>query len=223
MLITLNVTKETYQKWVEVASAIREVDDYYDTSDGCRYLPGEMFPPIITRAKFNHPDINEVRCGWFILVDVGEDVAQYTTFGGNSWGMKKEKGDESFIAYFYGHRSRIRDFIKMMKDSDPSFKKETASIIVHESAAPSAMHWWETKDEYAARRAAEKEEARRRSDRKFARENNPFSVLKGIKAKQNYCKYRVQRGTATISLAYLILFTKQTNERKEIAEGINLH
>ena len=78
----------------------------------------------------------------------------------------------------------------MMKDSDPAFKKESADITVHESAAPSDMHWWEIKDEYEKRRAAEKEaakirseESRRRSDRKFAKENNPFSILKGIKAK----------------------------------------
>ena len=185
MLITLNVTKEVFEKWNEVAKATREADGYYDTPHGRRYISGEIFPPIVTRVtKFYNREDNEVKCGWV----TNEDVAQYTTCGGNSWGMKKD--GESFIAYFSGRRSRIRDFIDMMKDSDPSFKKETASIIVHESAAPSDMHWWEIKDEYEARRAAEKEAAkkravenRRRSDRKFAKENNPFSVLKGIKAK----------------------------------------
>lgn len=185
MFLTLNVSKEIFEQWVSVAKETREADNFYDTPHGRRYIPGEIFPLIITRVtKFYNRENNEVKCGWI----TNDDVAQYTTCGGNSWGMKKD--GESFIAYFSGRRSRIRDFIDMMKDSDPSFKKETASIIVHESAAPSDMHWWEIKDEYEARRAAEKEAAkkravenRRRSDRKFAKENNPFSVLKGIKAK----------------------------------------
>lgn len=185
MFLTLNVTKEVFEKWMEVAKATREGDTYYDTPHGRRYISGEIFPPIVARVtKFYNREDNEVKCGWV----TSEDVAQYTTCGGNSWGMRKE--GESFIAYFSGRRSRIKDFINMMKDSDPSFKKETAKVKIHESAAPADMKWWEIKDEYEARRAAEKEAAkkraadnRKRSDRRFAQENNPFSILKGIKSK----------------------------------------
>ena len=99
--------------------------------------------------------------------------------------MKKD--GESFIAYFSGRRSRIRDFINMMKDSDSSFTKEAEKVIVRESSAPADMKWWEIKDEYLERKAVEKEAAkkraadnRKRSDRKFAQENNPFAVLKGV-------------------------------------------
>ena len=78
----------------------------------------------------------------------------------------------------------------MMKEANPTFVKEAEKVKIHESAAPADMYWWEIKDEYEARKATEKEAAkkraadnRKRSDRRFAKENNPFSVLKGIKAK----------------------------------------
>lgn len=185
MFLTLNVSKEVFEKWVSVAKETRENDYYYDTPHGRRTIDGNIFPPIVTRVtKFYNRDDNEVKCGW----TTSEDVAQYVTCGGNAWGMKEE-GDK-YIAYFSGRRSRIRDFIEMMKDSDSSFKKETANTIVHESAAPADMKWWEIKDEYLERKAVEKEAAkkraeenRRKSDRRFAQENNPFSVLKGIQNK----------------------------------------
>ena len=185
MLITLNVTKEVFTKWTEVAKATREADNFYDTPHGRRTMSGEFFPEIVVRMDNHYPGSpSEVKCGWHFT----DTSIQYGTCGGNIWGMKKT-GDK-YVAYFSGRRSRIRDFIEMVKDSDPAFKKESADITVHESAAPSDMHWWEIKDEYEKRRAAEKEaakirseESRRRSDRKFAKENNPFSILKGIKAK----------------------------------------
>lgn len=185
MFLTLNVSKEVFEKWVSVAKETREADNFYDTPHGRRTIDGNIFPPIVTRVtKFYNRDDNEVKCGW----TTSEDVAQYVTCGGNAWGMKEE-GDK-YIAYFSGRRSRIRDFIEMMKDSNPAFKKESADITVHESAAPSDMHWWEIKDEYEARKAVEKEAAkkraadnRRKCDRRFAQENNPFSVLKGIQNK----------------------------------------
>lgn len=184
MLITLNVTKEIFENWIEVAKTTREADTYYDTPHGRRTMDGEFFPEIVGRLKGTYLPKTEVKCGWCF----GDDFYQYATCGGNVWGMKEE--GENFTAYFSGRRSRIRDFIDMMKDSDPSFKKEAANIIVHESAAPSDMRWWEIKDEYEARKAVEKEAAkkraadnRKRSDRRFAKENNPFSILKGIKAK----------------------------------------
>lgn len=185
MFLTLNVSKEVFEKWVSVAKETREADNFYDTPHGRRTIDGNIFPPIVTRVtKFYNADNDEVKCGW----TTSDTVAQYTTCGGNTWGIK-EVGDK-YIAYFSGRRSRIKDFINMMKDSDPTFKKETADIIIHESAAPADMKWWEIKDEYSARKAVEKEAAkkravdnRRKSDRRFAQENNPFSVLKGIKAK----------------------------------------
>jgi len=185
MFLTLNVSKEIFEQWVSVAKETREADNFYDTPHGRRYISGNIFPMIVTRVtKFYNADNDEVKCGW----TTSDTVAQYVTCGGNAWGMKEVDGE--FIAYFSGRRSRIRDFIQMMKDSDPSFKKETAKVIINESAAPADMKWWEIKDEYEARRAAEKETAkkraaenRQRSDRRFAQENNPFSVLKGIKAK----------------------------------------
>lgn len=152
MLITLNVTKEVFEKWTEVAKATRENDYYYDTPHGYRTMEGKYFPEIVGKIEGTYSPKDDVKCGW--------------SFG--------------------------TDFIEMMKDSDPTFKKETANIIVHESAAPADMKWWEIKDEYEARKAVEKEAAkkraadnRRKSDRRFAQENNPFSVLKGIKAKQD--------------------------------------
>ena len=185
MFLTLNVSKEVFEKWVEVAKETREADNFYDTPHGRRNISGEIFPSIVTRVtKFYNREDNEVKCGWV----TSEDVAQYTTCGGNTWGIK-EVGDK-YIAYFSGRRSRIKDFINMMKDSDPTFKKETADIIIHESAAPADMKWWEIKDEYSERKAVEKEAAkkraadnRRKSDWCFAKENNPFSVLKGIQNK----------------------------------------
>lgn len=182
MFLTLNVSKETFENWVSVAKETREADNFYDTPHGRRYISGEIFPSIVTRVtKFYNREDNEVKCGWV----TSEDVAQYTTCGGNTWGMKKD--GESFIAYFSGRRSRIRDFINMMKDSDSSFTKEAEKVIVHESAAPADMKWWEIKDEYLERKAVEKEAAkkraadnRKRSDSKFAQENNPFAVLKGV-------------------------------------------
>lgn len=185
MFLTLNVSKETFENWVSVAKETREADNFYDTPHGRRYISGEIFPPIVTRVtKFYNREDNEVKCGWV----TSEDVAQYTTCGGNTWGMKKD--GESFIAYFSGRRSRVRDFINMMKDSDPTFVKESENVKVHETSAPSDMKWWEEKPDYEARKLVEKEAAkkraeenRRRSDRRFAKENNPFSVLKGIKAK----------------------------------------
>lgn len=184
MLITLNVTKEVFEKWTEVAKATRENDYYYDTPHGYRTMEGKYFPEIVGKIEGTYSPKDDVKCGW----SFGNDFIQYATCGGNVWGMKKD--GESFIAYFSGRRSRIRDFIEMMKDSDPAFKKETADITIHESAAPSDMHWWEIKGEYEARKAVEKEAAkkraadnRRKSDRCFAQENNPFSVLKGIQNK----------------------------------------
>nr|DAN59517.1 MAG TPA: hypothetical protein [Caudoviricetes sp.] len=185
MFLTLNVTREIFENWIKVAKATREADNYYDTPHGRRYISGEIFPPIVARVtKFYNREDNEVKCGWV----TNDDVTQYTTCGGNTWGMKEE-GDK-YIAYFSGRRSRIKDFINMMKDSDPSFKKEMAKVTIHESAAPADMKWWEIKDEYLARKEAEKaaakkraQENRRKSDRRFAKENNPFSILKGIKAK----------------------------------------
>jgi len=185
MFLTLNVSKEVFESWVKVAKATREADNFYDTPHGRRNISGTIFPPIVKRVtKIYNANDDEVKCGW----TTSEDVAQYVTCGGNVWGMKEVDGE--FVAYFSGRRSRIRDFIDMMKDSDHSFKKEAANIIVHESSAPSDMHWWEIKDEYEARKVVEKaaakkraEDNRRRSDRRFAKENNPFSVLKGIKAK----------------------------------------
>lgn len=185
MFLTLNVSKETFEQWVGVAKETREADNFYDTPHGRRTIPGNIFPMIVTRiTKFYNADNDEVKCGW----TTSDDVVQYVTCGGNAWGMKEVDGE--FIAYFSGRRSRIRDFIQMMKDSDPSFIKENAKVTINESAAPLDMHWWEIKDEYEARKAVEKEatkkraeENRRRSDRRFAKENNPFSVLKEIKAK----------------------------------------
>lgn len=185
MFLTLNVSKETFEQWVGVAKETREADNFYDTPHGRRTIPGNIFPMIVTRiTKFYNADNDEVKCGW----TTSDDVVQYVTCGGNVWGMRKE--GENFVAFFSGRRSRIRDFIDMMKDSDPSFKKEAANIIIHESAAPSDMYWWEIKDEYVERKEAEKAAAkkraqdnRRRSDRRFAKENNPFSVLKGIQNK----------------------------------------
>lgn len=185
MFLTLNVSKEIFNAWVSVAKATREADDYYDQPHGRRYISGEIFPSIVTRVtKFYNREDNEVKCGWV----TSEDVAQYTTCGGNSWGMREMDG--KYIAFFSGRRSRVKDFINMMKDSDPSFTKEAEKVIVHESAAPADMKWWEEKPDYEERKAVEKEAAkkraadnRKRSDRKFAQENNPFSVLKGIKAK----------------------------------------
>ena len=185
MFLTLNVSKETFEQLVGVAKETREADNFYDTPHGRRTIDGNIFPPIVTRVtKFYNRADNEVKCGW----TTSEDVVQYVTCGGNAWGMKEVDGE--FIAYFSGRRSRIRDFIEMMKEADPSFAKEKAAIEVHESAAPADMHWWEEKPDYEARKAAEKEAAkkraeenRRRSDRRFAKENNPFSVLKGIKVK----------------------------------------
>lgn len=181
MLITLNVTKEIFAKWSEVAKTTREADYYYDTPHGYRVMSGEHFPEIVGKIEGTYSSKENVKCGWCF----GDNFIQYATCGGNVWGMREE-GDK-YIAYFSGRRSRIRDFIDMMKDSDPSFKKEAANIVVHESAAPSDMKWWEIKDEYLERKAVEKEAAkkraadnRKRSDRKFAQENNPFSVLKGI-------------------------------------------
>jgi hypothetical protein len=181
MLITLNVTKEIFENWNEVAKTIREADYYYDTPHGYRVMSGEHFPEIVGKIEGTYHPKQDVKCGW----SFGTDFIQYATCGGNVWGMKEE-GDK-YIAYFSGRRSRIKDFINMMKDTEPSFKKETANIIIHESAAPSDMHWWEIKDEYEARKAVEKEAAkkraadnRKRSDCKFAQENNPFAVLKGV-------------------------------------------
>lgn len=184
MLITLNVSKEVFTKWTEVAKTTREADYYYDTPHGYRTMEGKYFPEIVGKIEGTYSPKENVKCGW----SFGTDFVQYATCGGNVWGMREE--GESYVAYFSGRRSRVRDFIEMMKDSDPSFKKEAANIIVHESAAPADMKWWEIKDEYLERKAVEKEAAkkraienRRRSDRKFAKENNPFSVLKEIKAK----------------------------------------
>lgn len=185
MFLTLNVSKEVFESWVKVAKATREADNFYDTPHGRRNISGTIFPPIVKRVtKIYNANDDEVKCGW----TTSEDVAQYVTCGGNVWGMKEVDGE--FIAYFSGRRSRVRDFIDMMNDSDSSFKKETANVIINESAAPADMKWWEIKDEYEARKVVEKEAAkkraeenRRRSDRMFAKENNPFSVLKGIKAK----------------------------------------
>lgn len=182
MFLTLNVSKEVFQNWVTVAKATREADTYYDQPHGRRNISGEIFPPIVKRVEnFYNRDNDEVKCGWV----TSEDVAQYVTCGGNAWGMREVDGE--FIAYFSGRRSRIRDFINMMKDSDSSFTKEAEKVIVHESAAPADMKWWEIKDEYLERKAVEKEAAkkraadnRKRSDRKFAQENNPFAVLKGV-------------------------------------------
>ncbi len=181
MLITLNVSKEIFEKWVEVAKATREADYYYDTPHGYRTMEGKYFPEIVGKIEGTYSSKENVKCGWCF----GDDFIQYATCGGNVWGMKEE--GEEYIAYFSGRRSRIKDFINMMKDSDSSFKKETADIVIHESAAPADMKWWEIKDEYEARKAVEKEAAkkraeenRRRSDRKFSRENNPFGVLQGI-------------------------------------------
>lgn len=185
MFLTLNVSKEIFEQWVSVAKETREADNFYDTPHGRRTIDGNIFPPIIKRVtKFYNADNDEVKCGW----TTSDTVAQYVTCGGNAWGMVVHDGEH--IAYFSGRRSRIKDFINMMKDSDPSFKKETAKVTINESAAPADMKWWEIKDEYEARKAVEKEAAkkraaenRQRSDRRFAKENNPFSVLKGIKAK----------------------------------------
>lgn len=182
MFLTLNVTKEIFNAWVSVAKTTREADDYYDQPHGRRYISGEIFPSIVKRVEnFYNRDNDEVKCGWV----TSSNVAQYTTCGGNSWGMRKE--GENFVAFFSGRRSRVRDFIQMMKDSDPTFVKDSENVKVHESAAPADMKWWEIKDEYEARKAAEKEAAkkraeenRHRSDRRFAKENNPFAVLKGV-------------------------------------------
>jgi hypothetical protein len=181
MLITLNVTKEIFNAWVKVAKETREADTYYDTPHGYRTMEGKYFPEIVGKIEGTYSPKDDVKCGW----SFGTDFIQYATCGGNVWGMKEE-GDK-YIAYFSGRRSRIRDFIGMMKDSDPSFKKETANIVIHESAAPSDIHWWEEKPDYEARKDAEKEAAkkraeenRRRSDRRFSKENNPFAVLKGV-------------------------------------------
>ena len=182
MFLTLNVSKEVFNQWVSVAKATREADNYYDQPHGRRTIDGNIFPSIVTRVtKFYNREDNEVKCGWV----TNEDVAQYTTCGGNVWGMKKD--GENFTAYFSGRRSRIKDFIQMMKDSDPTFAKEKAMVEVHESAAPADMKWWEIKDEYLERKTVEKEAAkkraadnRRRSDRRFAQENNPFGALKGV-------------------------------------------
>lgn len=185
MFLTLNVSKEIFENWARVAREVREADDFYDKPHGRRNISGTIFPPIVKRVtKIYNANDDEVKCGW----TTSEDVAQYVTCGGNVWGMKEVDGE--FIAYFSGRRSRVRDFIDMMKDSDSSFKKETAKVAVLESAAPADMKWWEIKGEYLERKAVEKEAAkkraadnRKRSDRRFAQENNPFSVLKGIKAK----------------------------------------
>lgn len=182
MFLTLNVSKEVFESWVKVAKATREADNFYDTPHGRRNISGTIFPPIVKRVtKIYNVNDDEVKCGWV----TSEDVAQYTTCGGNTWGMKKD--GESFIAYFSGRRSRVRDFIQMMKDSDPTFVKESENVKVHETAAPSDMKWWEEKPDYEARKLVEKEAAkkrasenRQRSDRRFAKENNPFAVLKGV-------------------------------------------
>lgn len=181
MLITLNVSKEVFNAWVEVAKETREADYYYDTPHGYRTMEGKYFPEIVGKIEGTYSSKENVKCGWCF----GDDFTQYTTCGGNVWGMKEE--GEEYIAYFSGRRSRIKDFINMVKDSDPSFKKETAKVTVLESAAPSDMHWWEIKDEYEARKVVEKaaakkraEDNRRRSDRRFSKENNPFSILKGV-------------------------------------------
>ena len=182
MFLTLNVSKEIFNKWMEVAREVREADDFYDKPHGRRYISGEIFPPVVARVtKFYNREDNEVKCGW----TTSDTIAQYVTCGGNAWGMAKE--GENFVAFFAGRRSRARDFISMMKEADSSFTKEAEKVIVHESAAPADMHWWEIKDEYEARKAVEKEatkkraeENRRRSDRRFAKENNPFAVLKGV-------------------------------------------
>ena len=185
MFLTLNVTKEVFEKWVSVAKETREADNFYDTPHGRRTISANIFPLIVTRVtKFYNANTNEVKCGWTI----NDTVAQYVTCGGNAWGMVIHDGE--YIAYFSGRRSRIRDFIEMMKDSDPTFKKETAKVTINESAAPADMKWWEIKDGYLERKEAEKaaakkraQENRKRSDRRFAQENNPFSVLKGIQNK----------------------------------------
>lgn len=182
MLITLNVTKKVFEKFQEVAKVSREADGYYDTPHGRRTMPGEFFPEMVVRMDNHYAgSAVEVKCGWHFT----DTSIQYATCGGNVWGMKKD-GDE-FISYFSGRRSRIRDFINMMKDSDPSFVKEKAEVKVHESAAPADMKWWEIKDEYEVRKAEEKEAAKKRaeenrlrSDRRFSKENNPFAVLKGV-------------------------------------------
>ena len=182
MFLTLNVSKEIFEQWLSVAKETREADNFYDTPHGRRYISGEIFPPVVARVtKFYNREDNEVKCGW----TTSDTVAQYVTCGGNAWGMAKE--GENFVAFFAGRRSRVRDFINMMKSSDTNFQKETAAINLIESNAPVDMKWWEIKDEYEARKAVEKEAAkkraeenRRRSDRKFAQENNPFAVLQGI-------------------------------------------
>lgn len=182
MFLTLNVSKEVFEKWVEVAKETREADNFYDTPHGRRTIDGNIFPPIVKRVtKFYNADNDEVKCGW----TTSDTVAQYVTCGGNAWGMIDHDGEH--IAFFSGRRSRIHDFIEMMKDSDPTFKKETAKVTIQESAAPADMKWWEIKDEYLERRAAEKQAAKKRaadnhkrSDRRFSQENNPFAVLKGV-------------------------------------------
>lgn len=181
MFLTLNVSKEVFESWVKVTKATREADNFYDTPHGRRTMPGEFFPEIVGRLKGTYSPKTEVKCGWCF----GDDFYQYATCGGNVWGMREE-GDK-YIAYFSGRRSRVHDFIQMMKDSDPTFVKESENVKVHETAAPSDMKWWEEKPDYEARKLVEKEAAkkraeenRRRSDRRFAKENNPFSVLKGI-------------------------------------------
>ena len=182
MFLTLNVTKEIFENCIKVAKATREADTYYDQPHGRRYISGEIFPSIVKRVEnFYNRDNDEVKCGWV----TSEDVAQYVTCGGNAWGMREVDGE--FTAFFSGRRSRVRDFIEMMKDSNPTFVKEAEKVEVHESAAPADMKWWEEKPDYEERKAAEKEAAkkraeenRRRSDRRFSKENNPFSVLKGV-------------------------------------------
>lgn len=146
------------------------------------YMPGEYFPEVVVRrdaSPYFKP--HEVKCGWYIT----DDACQYATCGGNVWGMRKD--GELYHAYFSGRRSRIKDFIGMMKVANESFQKETAKVVVHRTEAPADMHWWEIRDDYLDRKEREKaaakeraEKARIRSDRQFSRENNPFGVLQGV-------------------------------------------
>lgn len=47
MFLTLNVSKEVFEKWVSVAKETREADNFYDTPHGRRTIDGNIFPLLL--------------------------------------------------------------------------------------------------------------------------------------------------------------------------------
>lgn len=173
MFIKMKITEISFNNIVNAFTEANK-DDYYGRYANRRTHAWEVDDPRMTDFMSTYPKIlwpnrahshsiipsrNMVCPGYQEVYQWSEEMdppvigIKYATSSQNQWGVFKEGGVH--YAFFWGRRSRINDFIRMVNEFSPrhgAIGYEKWDVEVIESNAPRGMFWYENQKQFIERR-----------------------------------------------------------------------